>query len=163
MQTKTSIKRLIIYIIFGILTTIYVFIACFIGYLYFFIGKKENIILAENVTITSNWYQIIPDDPLTSKNHNNWLCIKSKSKFWYDSSMEKIRDNRNTELIIIGEIVSREGKIYPLGYPGFMSSLPSICLWPPELPRNEEYVRVRIKSNIPIKAEKITWYDTDKW
>lgn len=120
------------------------------------------------VTISNEWFEIIPQKPLKAEREVNELIL------WFTEPQRTSRKDNG----IIGkngivfapeiEIVDDQGKVYKLSVSPMDSSGIGYC-WrgenngqhPVRLPSDKAFVKIRIKSSQPLKLSSIIWRNYD--
>ena len=142
-----------------------------------FLTKPQSISGA--MEIGSDWKEVIPPEPLKSTKSIQYVSLKMDERIWRNADWEvadkklqtlKYPDGRQgkIEAFIVDEHdqryelhISGIGDGFDLGVlrePRRLDGPPDTA---PDFPVNRNYVKLRIRSDIPLRLEKIEWSGYD--
>jgi hypothetical protein len=126
------------------------------------------------VEITSEWVEIVPPKPLKPLGHTNWIKLgyagfkEMKDTKTFDQSILEMADGRNSK--VEGFLYDEKGEEFALEltqssggpelYRKGVSKLGDgkTDYSAVQLPTDRVYTRLKIRSEIPIKCDKIEWW-----
>ena len=108
------------------------------------------------VTITQEWTEIVPNEPLKAERQIQYLTLDVAEPFEpdYDSWGLRLPDGA----IVVPEVqlIDQNGNIYKLTSPALDNK--GIGLRLRDLPKDRVYRAVRIRADKPIKVSRIYWH-----
>lgn len=134
-------------------------------YVNFFFGKyiKETV-LEENGVISSDWKEIDAKNLAKIEKDKNYVAILLESSFKADAETDGIKTSDGEIIKPEIKLVDSERNEYPLIYTGsrfYQNGQYVNYGYRSELPANKIYEKVLIRSNKPLKFQKIIWSGYD--
>jgi hypothetical protein len=116
-----------------------------------------DIVLAENVSISSQWQEIDVTDKIAFRGDDRFVAIKLESPFIGNFEKQGIEgpDGQIFHPEVI--FVDNHGIEYALTYRGFLGRMRPKYGDLSKLPPGRVYRKMRIRSAVPFQASKITW------
>jgi hypothetical protein len=143
------------------------FFAIFIaGKLYRWYNPYLDQELAGPTTTTSQWLEIVPKSPLRVERQRHMIALD------LDKSISTEREGSRLVLpdgSIVRpqvELVGNDGKTYELKVPSlFLSNTGEILAYfsGDDLPKDKTYIKVRIRSDRPVRCNRIFWRNYNLW
>lgn len=117
-------------------------------------------------TITSTeWLEITPESPLkiTRQRHLVALDLDKSIRTEQNGAGLILRDGSIVRPQV--ELVSEDGTIYELNRPSLYESATETLAYftGEDLPKDKTYVRVRIRSDKPVRCKRIFWRNYNPW
>jgi hypothetical protein len=113
------------------------------------------------VTISTEWQEIIPKEPLKAERQLHYLVIEIQSPYRTDEKSWGIRLADGSVVTFEAQIVDQDGKSYNLASPAFLNEKVARGLM--ELPKDKQYPVVRIRASQQIKVSRIYWRCYNSW
>jgi hypothetical protein len=122
--------------------------------------------LAGTTTTASQWLEIVPQSPLRVERQRQMIALD------LDKSIQTEREGSGLVLpdgsIVRPQVqlVSKDGKIYELNRPSFfLSNTGEILAYfsRADLPNDQSYIKVRIRSDRPVRCNRILWRNYNLW
>ena len=149
---------------FGIAGILFFAVFLFV-YLNFYFGKYiEEVVLQENVLISSEWKNINSQNLIKADKEINYISILLEQPFETDTSKSGIK---NVDGKIINpeiKVIDKEGKEYLLNYGGSRHNENGDYAnyrYAATLPTGKIYEKVLVRSDFPISARKVIWNGYD--
>lgn len=139
-----------------------------------FFGSQPQII-SESIEIGTEWKEIVPATPLRSTSLHQNISLKMPDSIWREATWDETDPKRQTlkyqdgksgkiEAILFDDKgVSYELQINGKGG-GFELGRPVKARNPneppsnePDFPKDRTYIKLKIRSDIPLKLDKIVW------
>jgi hypothetical protein len=114
------------------------------------------------VTITTEWLEITPTEPLKPEREVNVVNLVFTTEYKPDYQSNGLRLKDGALALLEVQLVDQYGKTYMLGIESMGPKGIGYGLFDPishleSLPKDKVYPTVRIKSNKPIECSKIIW------
>ena len=131
----------------------------------FFSHYIQDIVLTNNIVITSEWQEIGTPDLLRVEKDNQYISLLLEPPFEDDTPARGIKTPEGTIINPDIRLVDDEGKEYPLRFGGARGSKAKNFVnyrYEPALPADKTYTKVLIRSTYTIPLKQILWsgYDT---
>lgn len=117
----------------------------------------NDVVLAENISISSEWQEIDVTDKIMFRGDDRFVAIKLQEPFI--GNFEKKGIEGPDGQIFHPEVifVDNDGIEYALSYRGFLGRTKPKYGNLSQLPPDRVYRKMRIRSAIPFQASEITW------
>lgn len=121
-------------------------------------------------TITSEWLEIMPKEPLQPERQVQYIYIQTVEPFDPDYQKWGIRLPNGSTIIPEVQLVDQYGNIFKLKSSSFSLKDPrqgeivsGLGFNNNDLPHDRVYTKVRIRADIPIQSSKIIWRNYNQW
>lgn len=140
----------------------------------FFLSSSPQII-SESIEIGTDWKEIVPPAPLKSKTLHHNVSLKMPESIWRDATWDESDQKRQTlkygdgkrgkiEAILYdnkGESyelqINGKGGGFDLGRPVKPRNPNEPPSKEPDFPPDRTYTKLRIRSDVPLRLDKIEW------
>jgi hypothetical protein len=164
---KRNLKIIVLIFILLVGLVASAFFAIFIaGKLYRWYNPYLDQELAGTTTTASQWLEIVPQSPLRVERQRQMIALD------LDKSIHTEREGSGLVLpdgsIVRPQVqlVAKDGKIYELNRPSFfLSNTGEILAYfsRADLPNDQTYIKVRIRSDRPVRCNRIIWRNYNLW
>jgi len=157
---------MLIFIVLVFLTTAGFFAIFITGKLYRWYDPYLDQELAGPTTTTSQWLEIVPKSPLRVERQRHMIALD------LDQSIRTEREGSGlvlTDGYIVRpqvELVGKDGKTYELNVPSlFLTNTGETLAYfsGDDLPTDKTYIKVRIRSDRPVRCNRIFWRNYNPW
>jgi hypothetical protein len=117
--------------------------------------------IAGPTTISSEWLEIMPEQPLRVERQIQYLTLDVADPFEpvYDNWSLRLNDGSVVRPEV--QLVDEHGSVYNLTSPALDNK--GIAFGNSDLPSDRVYPVVRIRSDKPIKLSRIYWHCYNQW
>lgn len=122
--------------------------------------------LAGPITTTSQWLEITPKAPLKVKRQRHLIALDLDKSIRTEEEGSGLVLPDNSVVRPQVELVGNDGKTYELNVPSFFfSNTGEILTYFSEhdLPTDQTYIKVRIRSDRPVRCNRIFWRNYNVW
>ncbi len=125
------------------------------GNIYRFFNPYLDRELAGPTTVSSEWLEIVPEQPLRTERQIQYLILDVADPFdpVYESWSLRLKDGSLVQPKV--QLIDQSGKVYDLTSPALDEK--GIGFGNSDLPRDRAYSTVRIRSDKPIHLSRIYW------
>ena len=125
------------------------------GQIYRFFNPYLDREIAGPTTISSEWLEIVPKEPLRTERQIQYLILDVADSFEpvYESWLLRMKDGSLVQPRV--QLIDESGNSYDLTSPALDEK--GIGFKNADLPRDRTYPRVRIRSDKPIHLSRIYW------
>jgi hypothetical protein len=114
------------------------------------------------VTISSEWMEITPQEPLKPEHEVNAVTLMFASEYIPDYKENGLRFSDGTVMVPEVQLIDQDGKVYALGIESMGPKGMGFAFFDPishleSLPKDKVYRTVRIRSDKPIECSKLVW------
>ena len=129
--------------------------------LYHFFNPYLNRDVSGPITLSSEWTEIVPKEPLRAERQINDLVLVVAEPFEPDYEHWALRLGDGSIVKPEVQLVDEKGNTYNLTSPAI--GLKEMELGILDLPKDRVYRTIRIRANKPLKLSKIYWHCYNQW
>jgi hypothetical protein len=117
--------------------------------------------LSGPVTISSEWTEIIPKEPLKAERQIQYLTLDIADAFLPDYDLGKVKLSNGALVLPEVQLEDDKGTTYNLDRSGIDQK--GMVFFMHELPKDKRYRVVRVRSATPIRCSRIYWRSYNQW